>query len=951
MRRRHMAAINMLLLQLFLNCLLSMLSEQFSLRNCILYTYLNGTDHLNVSCSLMELTKVPSPIPIHSEALDISYNRISNVTVGDFRNLSNLRNINMSKNEISMIEDGAFKDLIDLERLSLDTNKLTNVTRGWLQGLFSLSVLRLDDNQIEYIEYSAFVSLLNLTSVHLRRNQLRHLEQVKSIFHLPNLLELFIGQNKFWGFVSHNLSTTPLQIQRLDLSSNPLKIFQITNNILPNLNYLNLINCGRRKSPFQWIVQNQSFLNSTETLNVGGPETSEGMIKIIQSFNSSLKTLQINPFSTQHFEQFLQKICIHVQKSLSLKHIKVPSLSDHLFKSCHQLQEIQFAHNNIANISSFAFEGLNQLQVLHVQDNLITVLNNITNVLPNLKLLDMSYNRISHLACFDFSNITRLYLYHNYIIEIKPCTFNKLTKLEVLLLASNKLLSLENIFNNNLPNLKVLDLQGNKISRLTQGVFKGLHSLKDLILTDNQIYSIATNAFTGLKSLKSLFLTLNKISKKTLEHQGLFLGMPNLEVLDLASNVISFSSKKLIYPPFTTLKSLKTLYMNSQSIQNLPSNLLQGLNLLSHIYGENLNLQRVHPDTFNHTPNLTFLDLSKNKFSNENSLSPKMFHPIPGLSELYITQNHLPSLDFLLGANLSQLTVLKASDNQLQGINQTLAKSLPQLTYLDLQKNPFVCDCSNAWFLDWAKNDNYTQVVYLNKYKCSYPSGLKGQPLEQFNVDSCNETFEFIYFLSSFSLVTLTMLVSFFYNFLRWQLVYAYYLFLAFLYDSKKRQRQHQQGFQYDAFVSYNSQDELWVLRELLPNLEADQGWRLCLHHRDFEPGKPIIDNIVDGIYSSRKTICVITRSYLRSEWCSREIQVASFRLFDEQNDVLILIFLEDIPATQLSPYHRMRKLVKKRTYLTWPKPGKDTSVFWQKLQMAMNTNKGENPILLGQEN
>ncbi|XP_041945494.1 toll-like receptor 22 isoform X3 [Alosa sapidissima] len=183
------------------------------------------------------------------------------------------------------------------------------------------------------------------------------------------------------------------------------------------------------------------------------------------------------------------------------------------------------------------------------------------------------------------------------------------------------------------------------------------------------------------------------------------------------------------------------------------------------------------------------------------------------------------------------------------------------------------------------------------------------------------------------------------------RLVYAYYLFLAFLYDSKKRQRQHQQGFQYDAFVSYNSQDELWVLRELLPNLEADQGWRLCLHHRDFEPGKPIIDNIVDGIYSSRKTICVITRSYLRSEWCSREIQVASFRLFDEQNDVLILIFLEDIPATQLSPYHRMRKLVKKRTYLTWPKPGKDTSVFWQKLQMAMNTNKGENPILLGQEN
>ncbi|XP_062401594.1 toll-like receptor 22 [Sardina pilchardus] len=949
MRRRHMAPLKRTFLHFFLYCFLSALSEQFSLRDCILLTSLNDTDHQNVSCSHLELTKVPSPIPIHSVALDISNNRILNVTVGDFRNLSNLRQLYIAKNSISKIEDGAFKDLVHLERLRLDTNKLKKVTRGWLQGLFSLSVLRLENNQIGYIEYSAFVSLLNLTSVHLENNQLRHLAQVKSIFQLPNLLELLIGQNKLWDFVSHNLSATPLQIHRLDLSSNPLQTFQITNNIFPNLKYLDLTSCGRYSRPFQWIVQNQSFLNSTEIFSVGGFQTSEGMVEIIQTFNSSLKTLYINHLKTPHFEQFLQKICTHVQKSLTLKNIKIPSLSDHSFKPCHQLWEIYLGHNKMHTISSLAFEGLNQLQALRVSNNPITVLNNILNVLPNLKQLDMSFNKIIHLACFDFSNITRLYLYNNNILKIQPCTFNKLTKLEVLKLSSNKLVSLENIFNNSLPNLKVLDLEGNKISHVTFEVFSGLRSLEDLILANNQIKSISKNAFKGLKSLKSLDLKSNKIKQKTLQNQGLFLGMPNLEVLNLARNSISFSSQEL-QPPFITLTSLKTLYMYSQNMQNLPSNLLQGLNLLSHIYGGDLNLHHVHPNTFSHTPNLTFLDLSKNKLSMETSLSPRMFHPIPGLSELYVTQNQLPSLNFLLGANLSQLTVLKASDNQLQGINETLNQSLPQLAYLDLQKNPFVCDCSNKWFLDWAKNDNYPQVAYLNKYKCSYPSALKGQYLEQFNTEFCDLNFEFICFVINSSLVILTMLVSFCYNFLRWQLVYAYYLFLAFLYDSRKQQRQHQQGFQYDAFVSYNSQDELWVLRELLPNLEADQGWRLCLHHRDFEPGKPIIDNIVDGIYSSRKTISVITRSYLRSEWCSREIQVASFRLFDEQNDVLILVFLEDIPTHQLSPYHRMRKLVKKRTYLTWPKPGEDTSVFWQKLQMAMNTKKGENPILLGQE-
>ena len=155
--------------------------------------------------------------------------------------------------------------------------------------------------------------------------------------------------------------------------------------------------------------------------------------------------------------------------------------------------------------------------------------------------------------------------------------------------------------------------------------------------------------------------------------------------------------------------------------------------------------------------------------------------------------------------------------------------------------------------------------------------------------------FEFVHFLCSSSLVILMLLISF-YNFLRWRLVYAHYLFLAFLYDSKRQQRLHQYGFQYNASISYNFLDELWLLRELLPNLEADQEWRLCLHHRDCEPGKPINDNIVDSTYSSWKRICVITRSCLRSERCYREIQVASFWLFDEQNDALILVFLEDIP-------------------------------------------------------
>ncbi|XP_014326671.1 toll-like receptor 13 [Xiphophorus maculatus] len=224
------------------------------------------------------------------------------------------------------------------------------------------------------------------------------------------------------------------------------------------------------------------------------------------------------------------------------------------------------------------------------------------------------------------------------------------------------------------------------------------------------------------------------------------------------------------------------------------------------------------------------------------------------------------------------------------------------------------------------------------------PVHKQGTLLLDFDIQSCWDEGNFFFFVSSSSLVVLTPLTSFVYHFLKWHLIYMLHLFLAFLYNSRKGKKAD--SHQFDAFVSYNSQDEDWVYREMLPVLEEEQGWRLCLDHRDFQPGKPIIENITDAIYGSRKTICVISRSYLQSEWCSREIQMASFRLFDEKKDVLILLFLKDIPPQHLSPYHRMRKLLKKCTYLSWSKAEKHAGVFWQNVRKALQTKNDtpENP-------
>ena len=149
------------------------------------------------------------------------------------------------------------------------------------------------------------------------------------------------------------------------------------------------------------------------------------------------------------------------------------------------------------------------------------------------------------------------------------------------------------------------------------------------------------------------------------------------------------------------------------------------------------------------------------------------------------------------------------------------------------------------------------------------------------------------------------------------------------------------------------SRDEMWVMNQLVPKLEgAAPGrprFRLCLHHRDFRPGTAILDNIEAAIFSARRTLCVVTRDFLRSEWCALEFQMASLRLLCEAKDVLLLVFLEDIPDHGLSAYTRLRKMVRRETYLRWPGAGGaggsvvggcDIEAFWVKLEEALRDNE-----------
>ncbi|CAB1311959.1 unnamed protein product [Coregonus sp. 'balchen'] len=145
--------------------------------------------------------------------------------------------------------------------------------------------------------------------------------------------------------------------------------------------------------------------------------------------------------------------------------------------------------------------------------------------------------------------------------------------------------------------------------------------------------------------------------------------------------------------------------------------------------------------------------------------------------------------------------------------------------------------------------------------------------------------------------------------------------------------RNNKGRYRYYAFVSYSEKDEHCVVEELLPNLEQraeTSSW-----------GRISWTNITDSLYSSCRTTCLVSRHYLRSNCCSLEMKLATDQLLVEDRDILILVFLEDIPPRQLSAHHRLARLMKTRTYLDWPEELEQYPAFWDRLRATLVPKHG----------
>lgn len=122
--------------------------------------------------------------------------------------------------------------------------------------------------------------------------------------------------------------------------------------------------------------------------------------------------------------------------------------------------------------------------------------------------------------------------------------------------------------------------------------------------------------------------------------------------------------------------------------------------------------------------------------------------------------------------------------------------------------------------------------------------------------------------------------------------------------------------------------------------MERGRRLPLCIHERDFEPGKYFTQNVVERMEESRQVLIVLSNAFLRNDWCRFELFVAHRYGLIHRRLPVTVVQLETLHMEYMDAH--VITLLQATPCLEWPGPGSTThlrDMFWRKLAEALNRN------------
>ncbi|XP_062891900.1 podocan-like isoform X2 [Mobula hypostoma] len=414
-----------------------------------------------VDCGGVDLSLFPSNLSANIQLLSLQNNQLEKIPAEELSKLTKLRTLSLHNNKLLSrgLPDKAFKFLRELEHLYLSNNKnnkITKIPKGAFRNLEQLRELYLQRNRLSNAGITAqtFSKMKGLEYLDLSSNGLVKIPEGLP----PNIVILQLGKNRITS-ISESSINGIRNLEYLLLQNNRITSAGIHRGAFAkvrNLHTLHLFNNPLGKVPDGLPRR----VNSLMLLHNGIQEI--GPSDFVTTYHLTELNLSYNKLHSERVHRLAFRK-LHRLKRIDLSGNHLTQLPSGLPPG---LETLIAQHGQINRLSVTSLRNMKALQELRLNHNELTVRKiepGTWGQVPNLKLLDLGYNKLSYVPPDLPESLEYIYLQNNHISMITSDSFASTLNIKVIVLRSNRLTSagLERKALMGLQHLQVLDLTGN----------------------------------------------------------------------------------------------------------------------------------------------------------------------------------------------------------------------------------------------------------------------------------------------------------------------------------------------------------------------------------------------------------------------------------------------------------------------------------------------------------
>ncbi|KAJ6976477.1 receptor-like protein 9DC3 [Populus alba x Populus x berolinensis] len=373
--------------------------------------------------------------------------------------------------------------------------------------------------------------------------------------------------------------------------------------------------------------------------------------------------------------------------SLDLSDNEDPSLEpisfDKLVRNLTKLRELDLSEVNMSLVTPNSLMNLSSsLSSLSLLDcGLQGKFPGNIFLLPNLKSLDLSYNKglTGTFPSSNLSNVLSLLGLSNTRISVylENDLISNLKSLEYMSLRNCNIIRLDLVSLGNLTQLTSLDLSSNNFSGQIPSSLGNLVNLSNLDLSNNQLVGPIHSQLNTLSNLKYLYLS-NNLFDGTIP--SFLFALPYLQYLDLHDNNLIGNISELQHD------LLRLLDLSNNHLHgSIPSSIFKQEQLTALILASNSKLTGEISSSICKLRFLQVLDLSNNNFSGSMPLCLGNFSNM--LSVLHLGMNNLQGTIPSTFSNDNSLEYLNLNGNELEGKISPSIINCTMLEFLHLGNN------------------------------------------------------------------------------------------------------------------------------------------------------------------------------------------------------------------------------------------------------------------------